>query len=289
MLDESHADLYLRISHDHPGATSIKRQEFDCRNWCERNGLTVRKVHADGNWIGGRPPYGTYVSDGKLYTDPDTAANVREIARRALAGESLIRIARWLNGNGVAAPRGGPWGAGSVRQLLVSPTSAGLLPETIKRGGKYTSTVRPWIDPGSGRPVEVMGEGERPLISVDDQHRILLRLAGQRRYGVPARRPGNADDEQPRHFLTGLLRCTGCGARMSVSGNSYRCQSVRTGRLCPEAAGALTSALENAVVDAWRQAIGSGVGHDALNQIVRDRLGGAPPPGSLRSASPSLG
>jgi site-specific DNA recombinase len=41
------ADLYLRLSLDHPGATAIERQEVECRRWCAENGVSVRKVHTD--------------------------------------------------------------------------------------------------------------------------------------------------------------------------------------------------------------------------------------------------
>jgi site-specific DNA recombinase len=41
------ADLYLRLSLDFEGATSIDRQEADCRRWCAAHGLTVREVHVD--------------------------------------------------------------------------------------------------------------------------------------------------------------------------------------------------------------------------------------------------
>lgn len=41
------ADLYLRLSVDHPGATSIDRQDAECRRWCAANGLGVRQVYVD--------------------------------------------------------------------------------------------------------------------------------------------------------------------------------------------------------------------------------------------------
>jgi site-specific DNA recombinase len=41
------ADLYLRLSLDHPDATAIERQEVGCRRWCTANGLSVRRVHVD--------------------------------------------------------------------------------------------------------------------------------------------------------------------------------------------------------------------------------------------------
>jgi DNA invertase Pin-like site-specific DNA recombinase len=47
MHDCTICDLYLRLSLDRDGKTAIARQEADCREWAERNGLTVRKVHMD--------------------------------------------------------------------------------------------------------------------------------------------------------------------------------------------------------------------------------------------------
>lgn len=41
------ADLYLRLSLDFEGATSIDRQEVDCRRWCAAHDLIVREVHVD--------------------------------------------------------------------------------------------------------------------------------------------------------------------------------------------------------------------------------------------------
>lgn len=41
------ADLYLRLSLDREGATSITRQEDECRRWCSANALAVRQVHVD--------------------------------------------------------------------------------------------------------------------------------------------------------------------------------------------------------------------------------------------------
>ena len=41
------ADLYVRLSVDHPEATSIERQQAECRAWCATQSLTVRHVHVD--------------------------------------------------------------------------------------------------------------------------------------------------------------------------------------------------------------------------------------------------
>lgn len=41
------ADVYVRVSIDAEGSTSIERQEADCRRWCATHGVPVRCVHAD--------------------------------------------------------------------------------------------------------------------------------------------------------------------------------------------------------------------------------------------------
>lgn len=43
----STADIYVRLSHELEGSTSIQRQESECRRWCAKNGYTVRHVHVD--------------------------------------------------------------------------------------------------------------------------------------------------------------------------------------------------------------------------------------------------
>lgn len=55
MRDRGYADLYLRLSQDREGKTAIQRQEADCRDWAQRNGLTVREVHVDRGRSGFKP------------------------------------------------------------------------------------------------------------------------------------------------------------------------------------------------------------------------------------------
>jgi site-specific DNA recombinase len=375
-LHNNYADLYLRVSIDLSGKSTIDLQEADCRAWADKNGLTVRAVHVDrgrsgyregverrgfdaaltavssgivatllvwkldrlsrqgigqiglvlrkfeeaggrlvavhddldtarprdrqlitmlselarsesenlglrvrtaktylrskGRWIGGAAPYGLSSKDGRLWPDPRTAPIVREIARRILSGCSLLEVTRWLNAEGIPAARGGRWGAGSVAQLMRGPATAGLLPETLKKNGRYTGTVVPWRDPETGETVSVMAPGESPLISPDDQLRILALFEERTtlsRYGKKrgAWSPGS------RHLLTGLLRCAGCGERMSKQGNSYKCQTTRIGRLCPAPGGAYQQALDRAVVRRWMDRLTGASLEDPLLAVVAER------------------
>jgi DNA invertase Pin-like site-specific DNA recombinase len=46
-MNRQYADLYLRISIDKQGKTTIERQEADCRAWVTSSGLQVRRSHVD--------------------------------------------------------------------------------------------------------------------------------------------------------------------------------------------------------------------------------------------------
>lgn len=49
------ADIYVRLSIDHEGTTSLERQEQDCRQWCIGNDVAVRQVHVDRGVSGYAP------------------------------------------------------------------------------------------------------------------------------------------------------------------------------------------------------------------------------------------
>ena len=74
-----------------------------------------------------------------------------------------------------------------------------------------------------------------------------------------------------RHLLTGLLRCGACGNRMSMQGNSYRCQTARLGRTCAAPAGVYQETLDDAVKEAWMLRLTSAERGDPLLDAVADR------------------
>ncbi|MCG5450816.1 recombinase family protein [Micromonospora hortensis] len=233
-------------------------------------GLRVASAKAHlrtlGRWIGGQPPYGLAVGDdGRLDHDPRTAPTAREIADRALSGEPLVRIARDLNAREIPAPRGGSWAVGTLSTLLKSPAFAGLLPETIKRDGKYTAKVVPWRDPETGEAVEV-GRG---IVTPAEQLQA-VRLLEQRTAADKSGRPRGVR-AQVAHLLTGYLRCGGCAGRMSAAGQSYVCQARRLGRPCPAHTTAMIPAVDRAVVDAFINRLAATEPGDPLLDTVAER------------------
>ncbi|MDZ5445510.1 recombinase family protein [Micromonospora sp. 4G57] len=233
-------------------------------------GLRVASAKAHlrslGRWIGGQPPYGLAVGeDGRLDHDPHTAPTAREIAERALSGEPLVHIARDLNARKIPATRGGAWGVGSLSVLLKSPAFAGLLPETVKKDGKYTGKVVPWRDPETGKTVDI-GRG---IITPAEQLQVMRIL--EARTGTDPVGRNRGVRAQVSHLLTGFLRCGGCGRRMSAAGRSYVCQGRRLGHPCPAHVTAFIAAVDRAVVDAFINRLAATEPGDPLLDAVAER------------------
>ncbi|MFC9277946.1 recombinase family protein [Streptomyces collinus] len=221
----------------------------------ESENLGTRVAHAKrylrskGQWIGGKPPYGLLVDPRtkKLVHDLEHAVYARLIADEALAGTSLVQIARLLNEYEILSPRGGQWNAASIMQLLRSPAFAGLMPETetveSKDGErKYTGRVFPYRDPETLDPVEI-GEG---IITVAEREQIIRKLESRTFVHAGKRRPR----PEGAALLTGLVFCGvgDCGRRMHRTGLSYQCMARRAGNQCAGAS-ALADAVDGYVTE----------------------------------------
>ncbi|MFJ1756663.1 recombinase family protein [Kitasatospora sp. NPDC088134] len=208
----------------------------------ESKNLGTRVAHAkrhlrrQGQWIGGQPPYGLLVDPAtkKLVHDPETAVYARLIADDALAGKSLVQIARLLNEYDIPSARGGQWNAASIMNLVKSPAFAGLMPETetieAEDGSrKFTSRVFPYRDPETLDTVNI-GEG---IVTVGERERIIRQLESRTRTHAGKRMPKPTGTA----LLTSLIFCDvpGCGRRMHKVGNSYQCMARRAGNQCPGA------------------------------------------------------
>jgi site-specific DNA recombinase len=159
-----------------------------------------------GEHQGSRIVYGYRLHQRQPQLIPERAAVVREVAARALAGETLQSLARWLRAEHPDAPHSGI----GVRQMLLSPTIA----------GRNTAGVR-----GTWEPI------------LDDQTYAEIRallLAPERVVTAPS--------GERRWWLSGLLFCGLCDGRMVISTNgdrtkksgrqhSYRCNPIN-GRGC---------------------------------------------------------
>lgn len=132
---------------------------------------------------GGNPrPFG-YEAD-KVTIREDEAFVLRTLAARFLAGESLRSLAVWLESEGIPTVTGKQWRTTTLHDMLASGRIAGLREHQGVVVGAAT-----WP----------------PIISEDDHHRILARMAER---AVSGRRTPQ------RYLLTGLLRCGKCQGRL---------------------------------------------------------------------------
>ena len=221
----------------------------ESKNLGTRVGHAKRFLRSKGQWIGGQPPYGLRIdpTSKKLAHDPEHAVYARLIADEALAGNSLVKIARLLNEHEIPSPRAGQWNAASIMQLLRSPAFAGLMPETeaveTEDGErKYTGRVFPYRDP---QTLDTVGIGEG-IITVVERERIIRTLESRTFVHGGKRRP----KPEGTALLTGLVHCAvpGCGRRMHRVGGSYQCMARRAGNQCIGAS-ALAVAVDGYVTE----------------------------------------
>jgi DNA invertase Pin-like site-specific DNA recombinase len=136
---------------------------------------------------------------------------VREAASRVLMGHGLMTIARDWNAQGVPGPSDGPWGAPTLRRVLVSSRIAGLREHGVDPSSKRLGDLTPAVWPAAL---------DRQTW---DQIRAVL-LNPERNTNVR---------KATRYLLTGLIHCGGCGgALLSRPRNNtrrYLCAGRRPG------------------------------------------------------------
>ncbi|QDB79532.1 recombinase family protein [Georgenia wutianyii] len=223
----------------------IAREEAE--NIAKRVTRTKRTRRADGRWLGGRPPFGLRVVEGRVEPDPDTAPVARRIADEVLSGRSLWSIAADLNAEEIPSPSGvvKGWRVNSLSQILRAPAFAGLQSvRERKPSGGWPAIADVYLDEETRRPVSV-GVG---VITPAERSRILAALESRTREDARDVRRGK---REVRSLLGDVLRCASCGGRTSVSGSgarkSYRCAALATGRECAAPFTAPRDALESYV------------------------------------------
>jgi site-specific DNA recombinase len=156
----------------------------------KRKSLAVRAGHdrraKRGQFHGGQRPYGYRIEDGILIVIEREAVIVRRIYSEAMAGRSILEIARGLAADKVPTLKGGKWHGATVRVILRNPIYIGRL-----------------------RHNDEVCEGEHePIIDEGTWHKAQA-LAGQR-----ARTYGRGRPPAGSHlFRKGMLRCE-CGEAM---------------------------------------------------------------------------
>lgn len=175
---------------------------------------------------GGLRPFG--LDPSKRHLVPDEARQIREAARRVIAGEGLTTIAKDWERRGILSSRGNGWTVTALRRMLVNPRLEG---KRVHRG-------------------RVIDSDTIPAILDSDTAERVRQLLG-RDAGEYLRRP---------RALSGLVRCGRCGGRLTVKRRKggqplYRCFKAPGGVNC----GGLSVAaepLEELIADLLIDALG---------------------------------
>jgi hypothetical protein len=154
------------------------------------------------------------------------AETIRRIFEEYAQGHTSREIARRLNSERIAPPRGDSWNASTINGLAERGT--GILRNELYVGRLIWNRVRMVKDPETGRRVsrpnpkqdwQIVAVPELTIVSVDLFEAARAKL--KERSEIPAPKQRRA-----RHLLSGLLRCAACGSGMSVYGGSVRQKRV---------------------------------------------------------------
>ena len=132
--------------------------------------------------MGGTRPFG-FKAD-RITHDPAEAEAIRTLTRRALAGESLPSLGRWLVEENISTVMGNEWRTPVIRALLLTPGTMAC--EFTEASPLAQQSWQPIITPEQG-------EALRHLLT--DPARVTNRAAR-------------------RYLLSGMCRCHACGTVM---------------------------------------------------------------------------
>lgn len=198
---------------------------------------------------GGKPPV----------IDPDTVQIPVMIKDLFLSGSTTLQIARRLNDLGFQTRRGNPWDARGVRYVLENPFYCG------KSRWNYTERGRR-LKP----PAEVIyADGNwEPIWDTDTAQQIRQRLA------MNMRKTKSRDVSTARHWLSGLLICSSCGATMAYGGakdrRGFQCWKYGKGQ-CRESHYISVRQMETLVIGYLKQmTVADNISYSAITAAASD-------------------
>ena len=203
--------------------------ELERSNIAERSRSGMERLAREGRWLGGRPPFGYRIVDGRLAIDPEQGPIVRDIFSWYLCGQRVRGIAARLNGLAVRHPmewakRGQdrPWYESTVSKLLNNPVYRGewtwrkrLDRRKVKGRTVYTKPT----------PEQLIKVDVPALVSREDFDQVQRILSENFRFSL-------RNAKYP-YLLRALIICGECGRRYVGLGSGrarwykhyYRCSS----------------------------------------------------------------
>lgn len=160
------------------------------------------------------PSFGYSIRDKKYIVNPETAPIVRKIFSDFLNGVPSIQIARNLNDLKIKTTRGNVWENRTIDYVLQNPVYIGKI-----RWNPKHKTCRNFDDPDI---VIVDGQHE-PIIDEKTFNDVQKIFEENRRKYTRYTHHQSADE----YMLHGLLKCSNCGASLSLAVKNQSVQCVK--------------------------------------------------------------
>lgn len=161
------------------------------------------------------PAFGYDIVDKKYVVNPETAPIVRQIYADYLSGMGALQIAHKLNDLGVRTTRGNLWENRTVDYILRNPVYIGKI-----RWNPNGRTRRNYDDPN----IMIVDGQHEPIIDEDSFNKVqAVYEINQKRHARYAHDTG----KKYMYMLHGLVKCSDCGASLSMSARGQGLQCIR--------------------------------------------------------------
>ncbi|KAF1698033.1 preprotein translocase subunit TatB [Pseudoxanthomonas jiangsuensis] len=243
-------------------------------------GLTGRAL--SGASAGGLP-YGYRVTGtGQRVIDAEQADVVRRIYAEFIAGHSPRTIAARLNAEHVRTARGKTWCGTAI--YGDAKRGIGILANPIYIGRQVWNRSH-WIKhPDSGRRVRqerpesewiTTEKPELAIIDADTWATVQARLGCNRKANPDSYRKAG---RQPRHLLSGLLRCECCGGPLVVVDRyNYGCNVAKDRGTCTSKLRVPRAAAERSILAGIKRDLLSDAAYQVFQRAVTHALRAAAP------------
>ena len=161
------------------------------------------------------PAFGYDIIDKKYVVNPATAPIVRQIYADYLGGMGALQIAHKLNDLGIRTTRGNLWENRTVDYILRNPVYIGKI-----RWNPNGRTRRDYNNPD----IMIVDGQHEPIIDEDSFNKVqAVYEVNQKRHARYAHDTG----KKYMYMLHGLVKCSDCGASLSMSAKGQGLQCIR--------------------------------------------------------------
>ncbi len=204
------------------------------------------EVNARKGKLQATPSFGYRVEDGRLIPDPEEAAIVQRIFNSFIAGKGLFPIAKELNAMGIKTHRGNAFENRTVEYILRNPVYIGKL-----RWNPTGRTRRDFFNEN----IIVADSDHEPLVTPKIWEAAQHRLDEvKEKWGYKAR-----PTSELKHWLSGIIRCSSCGATLIFSApHYYKCNNYVRGR-CKHSQHIKAETLTEALIERLTEDTESGI------------------------------